>query len=152
MENDSKILRVGEIIRHYDMTQQEFSKIIGVNQSNLSKILSGKRACGDYLLNAILVSFDINKDWLFEGRGSMLRTVEKKLNIDGTINESAKVERLKLELQFAQKQLEQLESTIGDKGEIIALLKDKLAKKERDIKELTEQCAHLLNQLTSNNI
>ncbi len=149
----SKKERVLLYINHLGISKRGFAIKCSIPISTFNNVFNRDSEFSLDVIEKIINSNEsLNPDWLLRGEGSMLRTVEKKLNIDGTVNGFTEVERLKQELQFAQNQLVQLESTIGDKREIIALLKDKLAKKERDIKELTEQCAHLLNQLTSNNI
>lgn len=81
---------------------------------------------------------DLNTGWLLTGVGDMLlRPEEKNLNIGGTvigrdaynnninstINADAEVERLRLELTLAQKQIEQLKEQIKAKDEqIIGLI------------------------------
>ncbi len=68
------ISRLKSIMDYYHLSQSEFAKRIAIRQPNLSAILSGERACGSGVLNKILLSFDIDKDWLFDGKGEMLKS------------------------------------------------------------------------------
>lgn len=71
---ESLINRLNEIMAHYGLTQTQFADRISVKQPNLSAILKGERACGIGIINKILLSFDISKDWLLTGEGEMLRS------------------------------------------------------------------------------
>ena len=70
------IERIKAIMDHYKLSQNEFAKRIGVRQPNLSAILKGERACGTGILNKILLSFDINKEWLIDGDGEMIKSTQ----------------------------------------------------------------------------
>lgn len=71
--NEELISRLKTIMEHYCLSQSEFARKIAVRQPNLSAILKGERSCGSGVLNKILLSFDINKDWLLTGEGEMLK-------------------------------------------------------------------------------
>lgn len=66
------VKQIRAIMNYYGLSQSELASRIGVRQPNLSAILSGDRACGDGVINKILLSFDINKSWLLTGEGEML--------------------------------------------------------------------------------
>lgn len=82
---ESLINRLNEIMAHYGLTQTQFADRISVKQPNLSAILKGERACGIGIINKILLSFDISKDWLLTGEGEML--VEGK-DTEGSLSSS----------------------------------------------------------------
>lgn len=82
---ESLINRLNEIMAHYGLTQTQFANRISVKQPNLSAILKGERACGIGIINKILLSFDISKDWLLTGKGEML--VEGK-DTEGSLSSS----------------------------------------------------------------
>ena len=65
--------RLQQIMAHFSLNQSDFARQIGVRQPNLSAILRGERTCGTAIMNKILLSFDINKDWLITAEGEMLR-------------------------------------------------------------------------------
>lgn len=70
------VQRIKLIMNKFGLNQTKFSEISGIKQSNLSKILSGERTCGEAIINKIVLSFDINKDWLLTGEGEMLNSTE----------------------------------------------------------------------------
>lgn len=64
-------LRIKEIMEARNLNQVSFANRTGIAQANLSKILSGDRPCGEAVVNKIVMSLDINKDWLLHGYGEM---------------------------------------------------------------------------------
>ena len=71
--DDCIVQRIKKIMDFYKLNQTSFSERVGLKQSNLSKILSGERTCGDAVINKISMSFDIRKEWLLTGDGEMLK-------------------------------------------------------------------------------
>ncbi|MCL1938433.1 MAG: hypothetical protein FWF52_08580 [Candidatus Azobacteroides sp.] len=63
----------------------KFAKRIGVNQSNLSSMLSGKRPIGEAIINKIYISFDIEKEWLQTGEGEKYKCPKQKV-LEGRFN------------------------------------------------------------------
>lgn len=80
--NGDILLRIRELIKLYSNSQTDFSKKIGISQPNLSKILSGERPCGEAIINKIVISLDINKEWLLTGEGEMLKDSATNNTID----------------------------------------------------------------------
>lgn len=69
--------RLKALIEHYELSVNAFARRIGYNQSNLSKILAGKRDFNNNLENAICREFpEINRGWLLTGDGEMLKHSE----------------------------------------------------------------------------
>lgn len=60
-----------------NMNISSFSEVTNIKQSNMSSMLNGKRKIGDGVINKIVLSFDINKEWLLTGKGDMLTTANK---------------------------------------------------------------------------
>ena len=64
--------RITRVRKHKGMSQKEFSTTIGISQSYLSEVESGKSKPSLELLSGIVNRFsDINADWLLTGRGEM---------------------------------------------------------------------------------
>ena len=71
MEKLDTRLRLKHLINEEKITITEFARRTGISQPNISAMLSGKRPIGEAIINKIVLSFDISKDWLINGTGSM---------------------------------------------------------------------------------
>lgn len=72
--------RIRHIISHLGLTISSFSEKIGSQQSTISRALSDKGVFGEGLANKVSMTFGINKDWILEGKGEMLKS-DKQNNI-----------------------------------------------------------------------
>lgn len=54
-------------------SQLDFAKQLGVDQSNMSAVFNEKRGASDTMLHKLCSVFQVNKDWLFDGEGEMLK-------------------------------------------------------------------------------
>jgi phage repressor protein C with HTH and peptisase S24 domain len=68
------VSRIKKIIEEEGISPNAFSKKIGFNQSNLSKVLNGSREVPQNLITAILNHTDVNKTWLLTGEGGAWNT------------------------------------------------------------------------------
>jgi transcriptional regulator with XRE-family HTH domain len=75
---DDIILRIKELMKKFDLNQTVFADKIGMKQQNLSRILTNKVNIGNGVINKIVLSFDVNKEWILTGKGEMLS--EKRFN------------------------------------------------------------------------
>ncbi len=156
--------RIIEVINFKRIAVSAFESKSGLSNGYIKNL---KDAPSAVKLEDILNAYpDINRVWLLTGEGEMLHSEKKTENFSennsGVSNVSGSGNRIKNEVTQAAN-IDHLLRTIDDKEEIIALLKEKnailqdkaelqneiIAAKSRDIKELTEQCAHLLGELTS---
>lgn len=78
MQKSDIVLRINELFSDLNLTQDEFAKKVGIDQSNFSKILRGQRTCGKNVKKAICSTFNLNPDWLENGEGS--KYVGQELN------------------------------------------------------------------------
>ena len=65
------------LIEHEGMSVNAFSKKIGFNQSNLSKVIREERDVPLSLIDAIVKRTDIRVEWLLTGEGEMLKGTVK---------------------------------------------------------------------------
>lgn len=89
MIKNGKLLRIRELIKLFQLTQTEMATKIGIDQGNLSGILSGRRPCGNGIIDKILLSFpELNRDWLLYGEGNMLKSSPgvQQHNVHGSNN------------------------------------------------------------------
>lgn len=73
MPNEEIISRIRELIKEFDITQNEFADRIGIDRSNFSKHINNKLPISDSLINKIVVSLEISKSWLQSGQGEKSR-------------------------------------------------------------------------------
>lgn len=72
MENRNIVMRIKILIEKNGGNPAKFSKIIGYNQSNLSKILRGERDVPANLINTICEKLNVRYNWLVLDDGEML--------------------------------------------------------------------------------
>lgn len=69
-----KVARLIKVMKFYDLNRGEMAERLGIHQSNLSKILLGRRAIGKSIdAKFLLACPEINKAWYLSGEGEMLR-------------------------------------------------------------------------------
>lgn len=69
-------LRIKQVRQTKKMTQKEFADSLGIVQGFLSGIERGKKSPSDTLLIALCHLYEINKEWLYDGRGDMPGSTE----------------------------------------------------------------------------
>ena len=69
MPQEELISRIRELIKEMNISQNEFAARIKIDRSNFSKHINGKLPISDSLLNKIVVSLGISKEWLNSGEG-----------------------------------------------------------------------------------
>lgn len=70
--------RLGEMLRIMKLTQTEFAKRIGYNQSHISQMIQGKKAISPELLVALAENYKtVNFNWLIAGRGEMFENTNE---------------------------------------------------------------------------
>ena len=81
MDKENIGLRISQLIEKLDLKKVEFAEIIKIDQSLISKIISGKRMPSNRTISDICGEFDVNEEWLKTGKGSMFvdRTKDEEL-------------------------------------------------------------------------
>lgn len=59
--------RIKYLIKLIRKNQAQFAEMIGINPSNISKVLSGKIPVSDSMINRIVVNLGVSKQWLVHG-------------------------------------------------------------------------------------
>ena len=66
--------RIEELLHHFRMDQREFARVCGFDHTIVSNIKSGKTGISKRVFDKIITAFpSINKSWLSEGEGKMLK-------------------------------------------------------------------------------
>ena len=73
--------RLKEIRHHFNMTQAEFAKKLGIGQSTLAMMEVSKRDLSDRHIKTICAICNVNEEWLRTGAGSMF-VGETTFNLD----------------------------------------------------------------------
>ncbi|MBD5201932.1 MAG: LexA family transcriptional regulator [Barnesiella sp.] len=69
-KTDTVIDRIHYIMRINNMSQARFARLIGIDPSNLSKVLTGKSPVSESLINRIVIDAGVSKSWLRDGLDS----------------------------------------------------------------------------------
>lgn len=124
-----KVVRLIKVMKFYDLNRGEMAERLGIHQSNLSKILLGRRAIGKSIdAKFLLTCPEINKTWYLSGEGEMLReglTTFGPVAIPAPTNENPDVIST-----------EQRDELIEALREQVKTLTDVIAEKDRQIDRL----------------
>ncbi len=77
-------------MKQFGLNQSQMAIKTNIKQPNLSAILNLKRPCDDAILNKIVISLDIDKDWLLTGEGEMLRNQTLNISPMNTVKDRLK--------------------------------------------------------------
>lgn len=115
--------RLREFMTQFSLTQADVEARAGIKQQNLSSILNRKRPCGDGVINKLVISFDLNRDWLINGKGTMLRSgiMQTAGNVSGdnnTVNAVGESDKVNL----LQERVKHLEELLAEKERLINVL------------------------------
>ncbi len=67
LKTDTVIDRIHYVMRINNMSQARFARLIGIDPSNLSKVLTGKAPVSESLINRIVIDAGVSKAWLRDG-------------------------------------------------------------------------------------
>lgn len=146
--NNFKSHILNELQNYKGFTKKaDFARFLGIEPQVLSNWL--KRST--FNINILVDKFpEVKRIWLLTGEGEMFIS-EKKVENSSTNNPSAT-----FQVDNSDNNNKISVDYVRMTDDIIALLKDKIAlqneiiaSKNRDIRELTEQCAQLINELTA---
>jgi transcriptional regulator with XRE-family HTH domain len=122
-----KVLRLLKVMKFYDLNKSEMAERLGMHQSNLSKIILGRRPIGKAIdAKFLLACPEINKTWYLSGEGEMLReglTTFGPVAIPAPANENPDEEESEL-IAALKKQISLLTEIVAEKDrQIDRLLK-----------------------------
>lgn len=153
-----KIDRFDKYMNIKGLNDNKVTVQVGLTVGVLGKSRKERRDLSDNSIEQILNFYtDLDRVWLLTGEGEMLRTEKKDKKIEQNFTSNSGI-NIAANGNVNDNHINMVAERLQDKEEIIELLKEKtklqnelIAAKNRDIKELTEQCAHLLNELTAKN-
>lgn len=68
--------RIQKLREKLGLNQGEFSREIKISQTTVSRVESGEKKPSKAFLNAMVVRYAINPDWILTGKGTMLSSAE----------------------------------------------------------------------------
>jgi len=80
MNNNHPGKRIIQFREHFGLKQGELSEAIGMVQSNVSKIESGKLGLSNTILYYMMAYYAVNPDWVKTGQGEMFISSEEYLS------------------------------------------------------------------------
>lgn len=93
-----------------NLTQQQFSDLIGITSTQLSRIENGNSAPQNATIKGILENIEVSKDWLLDGKGELKAQVKsnnKFADVNSPWKEEAYLE-VKSKNALLEKELERL--------------------------------------------
>lgn len=85
MENNENIsfgLRIRELRKTLEMTQNDFAIRIGLTQNTITKYETGLRSPSNQIVISICREFNVNEDWLRTGNGDMFNPMSEDEELD----------------------------------------------------------------------
>ena len=82
--------RIKAIRKHYDLTQAEFGDRIGVKGNTITNYENDLRNPSDAIIVSICREFNVNEEWLRNGKGEMLNPITKNDEISKLFGEVLK--------------------------------------------------------------
>ena len=82
--------RIKAIRKHYDLTQAEFGERIGVKGNTITNYENDLRNPSDAIIVSICREFNVNEEWLRNGKGEMLNPITKNDEISKLFGEVLK--------------------------------------------------------------
>lgn len=85
MENSENIsfgLRIRELRKTLEMTQNDFAIRIGLTQNTITKYETGLRSPSNQIVISICREFNVNEDWLRTGVGNMFNPMSEDEELD----------------------------------------------------------------------
>jgi len=82
INNNSIGERIKKLIEALGLSQRKFAKELGISHATISEYISGNIKPSSKVLKAIEEKFNVNPEWLREGKGEMFLPKEDKAEFD----------------------------------------------------------------------
>ena len=86
-KNELRVERVKQIMKTLGLTQVKMSEQIGIQQSHISRYLTGSLEISDGFCYQIICQYGINPRWMEYGEGRMFLTNEYPTSEEGSVPE-----------------------------------------------------------------
>lgn len=79
--------RIKALRKFLNMTQEEFSKQIGLSRNFIAQVEIGTKVPSDRTITDICREYNVNEDWLRTGNGKMFKSRTREQEIGAFVNE-----------------------------------------------------------------
>lgn len=79
--------RIKALRKFLNMTQEEFSKQIGLSRNFIAQVEIGTKVPSDRTITDICREYNVNEDWLRTGNGEMFKSRTREQEISAFVNE-----------------------------------------------------------------
>lgn len=79
--------RIKALRKFLNMTQEEFSKQIGLSRNFIAQVEIGTKVPSDRTITDICREYNVNEDWLRTGNGEMFKSRTREQEIGAFVNE-----------------------------------------------------------------
>lgn len=84
--------RIKNLRKSLSMTQEEFSKQIGLSRNFIAQVEIGTKTPSDRTISDICREFNVNEEWLRDGTGEMFQPVTKNDEISRLLGNVSKMD------------------------------------------------------------
>ena len=130
------INRIKDVMEKENVRANTFAEELGYNQGSMSLTLNGKRPVPMSLVDAISSTYNVNKDWLLSGKGTMYKEEEKHEEKDAA---SSLIELAASLIKEVEALRQELKESINE----VHRLQDAL-EKQLDCESYSEKSKHVL--------
>ena len=99
--------RLKELRKYLDLSQKVFAEKLGITDSGLSNLESGKRNLTEQMIISICREFNVNRAWLVEGVGDMFTNLPETILDELALQFDLSVEEKELVSDFCNLSKEQ---------------------------------------------
>lgn len=122
--------RIEEIMFFFRKSGSDLANDLNVRSATITRTLKGETLPSAKLLIPLGEKLGVSIDWLLFGEGEMLRgnnptKVVGNHRASEETNEADKIKLLEQQIELQREQIELLKGKVGDKDEIIKMLKEK---------------------------
>lgn len=99
--------RLKELRKYLDLSQKVFAEKLGITDSGLSNLESGKRNLTEQMIISICREFNVNRAWLVEGAGDMFTNLPETILDELALQFDLSIEEKELVSDFCNLSKEQ---------------------------------------------
>lgn len=100
--------RIKELRTHMSLTQQEFSTLVGMTNTHLSRVENGENVPHKSTIDQVIQKTGVNKDWLVNGIGELTISEVAKQEHSNCQTKDVLISHLKEQLAFMKEDYDKI--------------------------------------------